>query len=64
MAAVIGNSDTNIDRFRISGNKVYEPHLTLLKIGSFLIAGLEGTVGGFGGYIEYDYRFSLNIYEA
>lgn len=64
LAAVIGNSDMNIDRLRISGDKVYELHSTLLKIGSFLIAGLEGTigegiVGGFGRYGECDYRFRL-----
>jgi len=64
MVAVIGNDDREVERFWIRGEKVYDLHTTLLKIGSFLIVGLEGSVSGMGPsgrYTEDDVRFRLEF---
>ncbi len=41
LGAVRGNRDFRIDRARIRGRNVYELHTTLIKIGSFLVVGIE-----------------------
>jgi len=55
LVTVLGNADGLIELRFIRGRNVYELHTTWLKIGSFLIVGLEdsrGMMDPFGNYIE------------
>jgi len=64
LAAIIGNDDPSVARAWIRGNGVYELHNTWLKIGPFLIVGLEGSTcgrGPSGEYLESDVKLRLEL---
>jgi Icc-related predicted phosphoesterase len=64
LVAVIGNDDDRMARLWIRGEKVYELHNTWLKIGSFLMIGLEGSTcgrGPSGEYLESDVKLRLEL---
>jgi Icc-related predicted phosphoesterase len=64
LVAVIGNDDEAIARLRIRGEKVYNLHDTWLRIGSFLLIGLEGSTSGLGPsgiYLEGDVKLILEL---
>jgi Icc-related predicted phosphoesterase len=64
LAAIIGNDDNTISRAWIRGKKVYELHNTWLKIGTFLVIGLEGSTCGMGPsgkYLESDVKIRLEL---
>lgn len=66
LAAVIGNDDLPIVREFIKGHKVYELHSTWVKIGPFLIVGLEGSTCGAGlsgKYLESEIKLRLELAE-
>ncbi|MEM4311739.1 MAG: hypothetical protein QXX95_05060 [Nitrososphaerales archaeon] len=64
LAFVIGNDDGDMARLWIYGEKVYDLHTTWLKIGSFLLVGLEGSTSGTGPsgkYLEGDVKLRLEL---
>lgn len=64
LAAILGNDDDRVTRVWIHGKKVYELHTSLLKIGPFLIVGLEGSpcgLGQSGEYLETDVKLRLEF---
>lgn len=61
MAAVIGNDDGTWARAWIRGKNVYELHNTLLRIGSFLFVGVEGSTCIMGRSLEADVMLRLEF---
>jgi Icc-related predicted phosphoesterase len=67
LAVILGNDDESIYRVWIDGKKIYKLHNTWLKIGSYLIIGLEGTTDGMGPlgyYPESDRKDRLRLANA
>ena len=67
LGAVRGNADYRVDRAWIRGRNVYELHSTLVKIGQFLIVGIEGSTYTPGSlkppenYLEADVKLRLEL---
>lgn len=63
LGAVRGNDDRMLAPEYIKGEKVYDLHYTWLKVGSYLIIGLEDAPAKHDilGYAEADYRLRLEL---
>ncbi|MEM2915706.1 MAG: hypothetical protein QXH91_09985, partial [Candidatus Bathyarchaeia archaeon] len=64
LVAVIGNDELSTMRIWIRGRRVYDLHEFLVKIGSILIVGLEGSTCGMGPsgkYLESDMKLILEF---
>jgi Icc-related predicted phosphoesterase len=64
VVAVAGNDDNATSRAWIRGERVYDLHTTLVKIGPVLIVGLEGSTCGMGPngkYLESDVKLRLEF---
>jgi Icc-related predicted phosphoesterase len=67
LLAVIGNDEGPEARLWIYGENVYELHGTILKVGPFLITGIEGSTDGLGDsgeYFEGDVKLRLEFVQS